>query len=68
MDAHTIIHRLLGTGLTQAEIAELADIAQSTVSSYANQKRGVVSPSWRVMDGLKRLLNERLETINQDAA
>ena len=40
MDTQTIVKEILGTGVTQGELAEKAHCSQALISAYLNGKRG----------------------------
>jgi transcriptional regulator with XRE-family HTH domain len=40
MDTQTIVKEILGTGVTQDELAERANCSQALISAYLNGKRG----------------------------
>lgn len=55
MDIPFTINQLQAAGLTQAQIANEIGCSQPTVSEMASGKVGTVRPSYKVVDGLKRL-------------
>jgi len=58
MDTQKITRELLGTGLTQQELADLVPCSQPTIAAYANGKRGS-KPSFLVGSRLLVLHRER---------
>lgn len=58
MDIQCTVLELLKKGLTQTQIASELGCTQPTVSMLARGKGGKVRPSFKVVDGLKRLAKE----------
>lgn len=55
----SILIRLQGGGMTQAQIGEEIGCSQPTISDMSSGKVGKVRPSWRIVQGLTRLAKER---------
>jgi predicted XRE-type DNA-binding protein len=55
MDIPFTINSLKAAGLTQAQIAGEIGCSQPTVSDLVSGKTGTTRPSYKVVEGLKRL-------------
>jgi len=58
MDISFTISELRKAGLTQGQIGEEVGLKQTSISDMEAGKSGVKRPSYRVVDGLKRLAEE----------
>lgn len=58
MDIQKLVNDLLGTGLSQTELAKLAGCAPHTITRYANGDRGK-RPSYEIASKLQSLHRSR---------
>lgn len=56
--AHTL-SKLIENGLTQAEIAAAIGCSQPTVSEMARGLVGKSRPSWKIVEGIRKLAKEK---------
>lgn len=66
-DMQKIVSELIDTGITQQELADMANCAQSTIGSYLRGTRGGIRPSYDIAKKLLDLHKKKCRNVSNKA-